>query len=70
MAEGARLESVYTRNRIEGSNPSLTAKIKVVKVPVKIIILERKRKPGNNPGFFYVFTTALLRRRAGVEDQP
>ncbi len=25
MAEGARLESVYTRKRIEGSNPSLTA---------------------------------------------
>jgi len=28
VAEGARLESVYTRNRIEGSNPSLTAKLK------------------------------------------
>ena len=27
MAEGARLESVYTFARIEGSNPSLTAKI-------------------------------------------
>ncbi len=26
MAEGARLESVYTFTRIEGSNPSLTAK--------------------------------------------
>ncbi len=26
MAEGARLESVYTLTRIEGSNPSLTAK--------------------------------------------
>ncbi len=26
MAEGARLESVYTFARIEGSNPSLTAK--------------------------------------------
>ncbi len=25
MAEGARLESVYTGNRIEGSNPSLSA---------------------------------------------
>ena len=25
MVEGARLESVYTGNRIEGSNPSLTA---------------------------------------------
>ncbi len=25
MAEGARLESVYTRKCIEGSNPSLTA---------------------------------------------
>ncbi len=28
MAEGARLESVYTRKRIEGSNPSLTAILK------------------------------------------
>ncbi len=26
MAEGARLESVYTFTRIEGSNPSLTAR--------------------------------------------
>ena len=25
MAEGARLESVYTLTRIEGSNPSLSA---------------------------------------------
>jgi hypothetical protein len=29
VAEGARLESVYTRKRIEGSNPSLTAKLKI-----------------------------------------
>ena len=27
MAEGARLESVYTFLRIEGSNPSLSAKL-------------------------------------------
>ena len=27
MAEGARLESVYTCKRIEGSNPSLSAKL-------------------------------------------
>ncbi len=26
MVEGARLERVYTGNRIEGSNPSLSAK--------------------------------------------
>ena len=33
MVEGARLESVYTGNRIEGSNPSLSARLfrKVVK---------------------------------------
>ncbi len=29
MAEGARLESVYTFARIEGSNPSLTAKFEI-----------------------------------------
>ncbi len=29
MAEGARLESVYTFARIEGSNPSLTARIQI-----------------------------------------
>src|SRR5687767_5007003 len=28
VVEGARLESVYTGNRIEGSNPSVSAKIK------------------------------------------
>ncbi len=27
MAEGARLERVYTGNRIEGSNPSLSASV-------------------------------------------
>ena len=29
MVEGARLERVYTGNRIEGSNPSLSATIKL-----------------------------------------
>ena len=29
VVEGARLESVYTGNRIEGSNPFLSAKIKI-----------------------------------------
>ena len=29
VAEGARLESVYTGNRIEGSNPSLSASFRV-----------------------------------------
>lgn len=33
MAEGARLESVYTFTRIEGSNPSLTAKITSNNIP-------------------------------------
>ncbi len=29
MAEGARLESVYTGNRIEGSNPSPSATLRL-----------------------------------------
>ena len=29
MVEGARLESVYTGNRIEGSNPSVSANVKI-----------------------------------------
>ena len=29
MAEGARLESVYTRKGIEGSNPSLSAALEI-----------------------------------------
>lgn len=33
MVEGARLESVYTGDRIEGSNPSLTATFDIVKAP-------------------------------------
>ena len=32
MAEGARLESVYTGNRIVGSNPTPSAKISFVNV--------------------------------------
>ncbi len=31
MVEGARLESVYTGNRIEGSNPSLSARIQTAR---------------------------------------
>ncbi len=41
MAEGARLESVYTRKRIEGSNPSLTA-------------IFYKKAPNENSGLFYI----------------
>jgi hypothetical protein len=41
-AEGARLESVYTGNRIEGSNPSPSANI--------VFFSERCGKSGNNPG--------------------
>ena len=37
MVEGARLESVYTRNRIEGSNPSLSA-IKIWAAPAAFFI--------------------------------
>ena len=33
MAEGARLESVYTLTRIEGSNPSLSAKHSCISGP-------------------------------------
>ena len=40
MAEGARLESVYTFTRIEGSNPSLTAKIYEVATVIKKLDLE------------------------------
>ena len=41
MAEGARLESVYTRKRIEGSNPSLPA-------------IFYKKAPNENSGLFYI----------------
>ena len=30
VVEGARLESVYTRKGIEGSNPSLSAQIEIL----------------------------------------
>jgi hypothetical protein len=33
VVEGARLESVYAVTRIEGSNPSLSAKLKTNQVP-------------------------------------
>lgn len=50
MAEGARLESVYTFTRIEGSNPSLTAKIYEVATVMKKLNLEEVR-------LFFVFDT-------------
>ena len=45
MVEGARLESVYTGNRIEGSNPFLSAKLKeavcLIRQPLFIRVLNR-----------------------------
>ena len=38
MVEGARLESVYTLTRIEGSNPSLSAIIKKAPLGAFLII--------------------------------
>ena len=37
MVEGARLERVYTGNRIEGSNPSPSAK-SVRKLPARLVL--------------------------------
>ena len=42
MAEGARLESVYTFARIEGSNPSLTAKLQRNTISINIKRLNSK----------------------------
>ena len=39
MVEGARLESVYTSNRIVGSNPTLSAKENMI-----LLNLESKRR--------------------------
>ena len=36
MVEGARLESVYTGNRIEGSNPSLSASYPFIYVALPV----------------------------------
>ncbi len=49
MAEGARLESVYTLIRIEGSNPSLSA----------------NAKKGANGSFFIVKIKQLSRLGCG-----
>ena len=60
MAEGARLESVYTLTRIEGSNPSLTARLSWsrddqlsgVKTHVTncALVAQLDRVPGYEPG--------------------
>ncbi len=42
MVEGARLESVYAGNRIEGSNPSLSAKDIVLKRLVHLMSIRGK----------------------------
>ena len=44
MVEGARLESVYTGNRIEGSNPSLSAKYRSPYVPTNLKYLHKTLK--------------------------
>ncbi len=54
MAEGARLESVYTRKCIEGSNPSLTA------------IFEQKALTKVRAFFFYVNKGFLALRLAAA----
>lgn len=42
MVEGARLERVYTGNRIEGSNPSLSASIiPLLRYHVQVAITEQ-----------------------------
>ncbi len=46
MVEGARLESVYTGYRIEGSNPSLSA-IKFSEYS-RILVIQ-------NPAFCYIY---------------
>ena len=38
MAEGARLESVYTGNRIEGSNPSPSAILVSTKISLSLYL--------------------------------
>ena len=55
MAEGARLESVYTGNRIVGSNPTLSAKSDCC---------NRTTKPPDRPGFVASFSS--YEPRAGV----
>ena len=60
-AEGARLESVYTGNRIEGSNPSLSARLsRSENFP--------QRQPGGEVAAHTVQpATAWSRGRAGLE---
>ena len=63
MVEGARLERVYTGNRIEGSNPSLSATIKLqtpnssISAPKFLLIskgvsgFDRTSETGKGPDF-------------------
>jgi hypothetical protein len=48
VAEGARLESVYAGNRIEGSNPSLSASGRILKLSnekvMKTIVFDEIRE--------------------------
>ena len=43
MVEGARLESVYAGNRIEGSNPFLSAKEKNLNTRKRVFFCENTR---------------------------
>ena len=54
MAEGARLESVYTRKCIEGSNPSLTAKFKEkawIRIQAFFCMVHRQERREASTGF-------------------
>jgi hypothetical protein len=59
VAEGARLESVYTGNRIEGSNPSLSAS---VKISDHLRLLVTRAPPRSDPAFAsrFVLSTPIL----------
>ena len=43
MAEGARLESVYTGNRIQGSNPCLSARFSTIYKPPRTSVSVHRR---------------------------
>ena len=58
MAEGARLESVYTGNRIEGSNPSLSA-ITFVFLWLQLVIPALIETGGHHPLLKYTVSQCV-----------
>ena len=68
MVEGARLESVYTGNCIEGSNPSLSARLSSNQGVLDLLFLKRSHRRVSSV-WCQNSEAAHLHRQSGLRDR-